>query len=597
MRPGTHHHVRVLHRRDVLRGLPVAIAAVADLLLAPRRSAAASVNDDDTVFAHGVASGDPTAEAVVLWTRVSGAGDDDGPDVRWTLASDPELHRVVAQGEARARAQDDWTVQVDVQNLAPATTWWYSFEALGQRSPTGRTRTAAGPGDDQELRLGVVCCASYAAGHFNVYRHLAKRDLDLVVHLGDAIYEADDEGTVHSHLPPADPVTLADYRQRHAQYRRDPDLQTLCARFPLAAVWDDHEVAGNAWQGGAANHRPRTQGPWPQRRAAGLQAYLEWFPLRRPDPSTPERIWRSLPLGANGELVLLDTRHDGRDRQVGSHLEDPAAALADPDRQIMSPEQEAWLATRLRASNGAWRILANQVLLSPLRYQLPPTVGQLANPLGLVVAGAVMNPDQWDGYPAARRRLLDVIADDAVGPVVVLTGDIHSSWAFDVPAGGEVAAPPVAVEVVAPSVTSTTFAQTVKADSELLARGLIAVVEDQLPHVRWAEIRSHGYVVVGVGPTRVQADWWHVDAIDDPAAGEHHGASWSVLAADPRLVPAGTPLVDRPLLSPPPPPPPVPPPPSESARRLPLALQALGTLALAAGGGLLALRRRRRRHP
>lgn len=569
------------------------------MLLASRRPPAAPVRDEQgAVFVHGVASGDPTAEAVVLWTRVSGARGRGDVDVRWTVASDPELRQVVAGGNSRARAERDWTVHVDVGGLEPASTWWYGFEALGQRSPTGRTRTAAGPDDVRELRLGVVSCASYAAGYFTAYRHLAERDLDLVVHLGDAIYETEDGPSVRRHLPSNDPVTLGDYRLRHAQYRRDPDLQVLSQRVPLAAVWDDHEVAADAWEGGAAGHNPATQGPWSERRAAALQAYLEWVPLRRPDPSAPERVWRSLPLGANGELVLLDTRHDGRDRQVGSHLSDPGAALADPQRRIMSPEQEAWLARRLESAAGAWRIVANQVVLSPLRYQLPESVGPVANPLGLVVAGTVMNPDQWDGYPAARRRLLEVIEDDAVGPVVVLTGDIHSSWAFDVPSQAEPGAPSVAVELVAPSVTSASFAQILGPDSELVARGLAAVVQDQLPHVRWTDIRRHGYVVIGVSPERVQGDWWHVESVDDVASGEHHGASWSVVNGDPRLRPAPAPLEDRPLS----PPLPVPPPsvpvsgrPPGGTEGLPRALQVLGAVALAGGGALLALRRRGRR--
>ncbi len=569
-------------------------------MLAPRHRlavppSATPVSDDGAVFVHGVASGDPTTNAVVLWTRISRAGAREDVEVRWMVASDPGLRQVVAQGETRTRAERDWTVHVDVQDLAPGSTWWYRFEALEQRSPTGRTRTANGPDDGRELRLGVVSCASFAAGYFTAYRHLAERDLDLVVHLGDAIYEAEDGASVRAHLPPSEPVTLTGYRLRHAQYRGDPDLQVLCQRAPLAMVWDDHEVAGNAWEGGAEGHNPRTQGPWVQRRADALQAYLEWFPLRRPDPSAPRRIWRSLPLGSNGELVLLDTRHDGRDRQVGSHLEDPAAALTDPERRIMSSDQEVWLAQRLRTSTGAWRILANQVLFSPLRYQLPPSVAQLANPLGLVVAGAVMNPDQWDGYPAARQRLLEVIADDAVGPVVVLTGDIHSSWAFDVPAGAEPGGPSVAVELVAPSVTSTSFAQIVGPDSELVAQGLRAVIEDQLPHVRWAEIRRHGYLVVGVSLERVQADWWHVESVDDAAAGEHLAASWSVVAGDPRLRAAAAPLVDRSLPAPLPVPPPPPGPRGPAGLDpLPQALGVLTAAALAVGGGLLALRRRRR---
>ncbi len=586
---------RDLLRRDVLRGLP---AALAGLLLAPRPALSAPVSDDGTAFLHGVASADPTTDAVVLWTRISGADEGGDVDVRWTVASDPELRQVVAGGQARASADGDWTVHVDVDGLEPASTWWYGFEALGQRSPTGRTRTAAGPEDGRELRLGVVSCASLVNGYFTAYRHLARRDLDLVVHLGDIIYETNAGTPVRRHEPRTQPVTLADYRRRYAQYRRDPDLQALCQGVALAAIWDDHEVAGNAWKDGASGHDPRTQGPWAERRAAALQAFLEWVPLRRPDPSASERIWRALPLGANGELVLLDTRHDGRDRQVGAYLEDPAAALDDPQRRIMSTAQEEWLSDRLRQAPGAWRIVANQVLLSPLRFALPPALARLADPLGLVVAGSVMNPDQWDGYPAARRRLLEVIDEDAVGPVVVLTGDIHSSWAFDVPARAETGAPSVAVELVAPSVTSATFAQIVGPDSQLLSRGLTALAEDQLPHLRWADIQHHGYLEIGVHPERVQADWWHVEAVDDAQAGEHHAASWEVVAGDPRLRPAAESL--RPRL--PPAPLPGPPPLSGTPGDQPGGIAAfsprlpvLGAAALAAGGGLLALRRRRRR--
>ncbi|MDQ3355027.1 MAG: alkaline phosphatase D family protein [Actinomycetota bacterium] len=554
----------------------------------------ALTSEEDLAFRHGVASGDPTTERVVLWTRISGSEAGDDVAVRWRIASDPDLRQVVTQGETRASAEADWTIHVDVGGLGPAATWWYDFEALGQRSPTGRTRTAPATDDARELRLGVVSCASYAAGYFAAYRHLAERDLDLVVHLGDAIYETDAGARVRPHDPPTEPVTLADYRRRHAQYHTDPDLQVLLQRVALAAVWDDHEVASNAWEGGAEGHRPATQGPWEQRRAAALRAYLEWTPLRRPDPAAPERIWRSLPLGANGELVLLDTRHDGRDRQIGPHLADPATALADPGRRIMSGAQEEWLAERLRTGAGAWHILANQVVLSPLRYELPPTLGRITSPLGMVVAGSVMNPDQWDGYPAARERLLEVVAEDEVGPVVVLTGDIHSSWAFDVPAGVEPGEPSVAVELVTPSVTSATFAQFVGPDSDLVARGLTTVVEDQLPHVRWTEIQRHGYVVVGVSPERVQADWWHLDGVDSPTGNEYHAASWTVVAGDPQLRSAAGPLAARPL------PAPLPAPPAPGSRgdgddtfALPRPLQVLGAVALAVGGCFLALRRRR----
>ena len=446
----------MIRRRDLLRSVAPIVAGT--LVTPSRQQGAGAPGDEDGAFAHGVASGDPTAERVVIWTRVSGATGDEPVTVAWRMATGPRLDTVVAAGEGEAGPEHDWTVHVDVGGLQPATTLWYAFEARGQRSDVGRTRTAAGAGDGEELRLGVVSCASYAAGYFAVYRHLAARDLDLIVHLGDYLYESDDGASVREHLPSQEPVSLADYRLRHAQYKTDPDLQALHRQFAFAAVWDDHEVASDAWESGAAGHNVASQGPWAQRRASALQAFLEWMPVRRPHPDAPERIWRSLPLGANGELILLDTRHDGRARQVGSYLDDPAATLADPDRRIMSEDQEAWLAERLRTVSGAWRVVANQVVLSPLSLELPEAVADLANRLGPVVAGRVMNPDQWDGYPVARRRLLDVVADDAVGPVVVLTGDIHSSWAFEVPAGGDIGAPPVAVELVTPSVTSENFA-------------------------------------------------------------------------------------------------------------------------------------------
>ena len=580
----------MIRRRDLLRSVPPVVAGV--LVTTGREQAASAPTDQPRAFAHGVASGDPTTERVVIWTRVSGAAGDDLVTVAWRMATDPELGDVVASGEVETGPEYDWTVHVDVGGLQPATTLWYAFEARDQRSDVGRTRTAPAADDGEEVRLGVVSCASYAAGYFGVYRHLAERDLDLVVHLGDYLYESDDGASVREHLPSEEPVSLADYRIRHAQYKTDPDLQALHRGFAFAAVWDDHEVAANAWEAGAAGHNPATQGPWTERRSAALRAFLEWMPLRRPDPDVPERIWRSLPLGANGELILLDTRHDGRARQVGSYLDDPAATLADPDRRIMSEEQETWLTERLRDARGAWRVVANQVVLSPLSLELPEPVADLANQLGPVVAGRVMNPDQWDGYPVARRRLLEVVADDAVGPVVVLTGDIHSSWAFEVPAGGDIGAPPIAVELVTPSVTSETFASIVGPDSSLVARGLAGVVEEQLPHVGLSEIQHHGYLVVSLTPERLQGDWWHVDAVDQATTGERLAASWTARSVAPRLEPAATGLDGRARGAPPGPPVDTERTPAGESILWPFGV--LGAGALAMGGAVLAFRRRRK---
>jgi alkaline phosphatase D len=596
----------VLARRDLLRRLPA--AAAAGLVVSAtglKGDADAGVPGDPRVFRHGVASGDPEAERVVLWTRVSGAG---GPvPVRWVVASDPELDDVVASGRTEALPERDWTVQVDAGGLRPATTWWYGFEADGERSPTGRTRTLPGPDERPEVRLGVVSCSSFSAGRFAVYRRLVERDVDLVVHVGDYVYEADAEGAIRPHEPPAEPLSLPEYRARHAQYRTDPDLQALHQHFPVAVIWDDHDLDSDAWRHGSPSHDPDRHGPWEERRSAALRAFLEWLPVRRPDPAEPQRIWRSLALGGTAELLLLDTRHEGRDRQVDHHHPDPGAALADPGRRIMSEAQEAWLAERLRTSPAAWRVLANQVVLSPMRVEVPESVGALGRRFGLAVGSTVMNADQWDGYPVARQRLLDVMAEDGVGPVAVLTGDIHSSWAFDVPAGAEPGQPPVAVELVVPSVTSPSFARLVGIDADIASAGASAVVTDQLPHVRWSELRHHGYLVVAVGPDRLQGDWWHVDAVDGSSEGERLAASWVADAGDVRLQPAPAPLGERPATTlPPAPTPAADGTPGQGGQRPAGGSRGTGGLgvlgafgALGAGAaavaGLLALRRRRRR--
>ena len=568
----------MLSRRDVLRGGATVVGARAARRLLPAGAA---------TFRHGVASGDPTAERVVIWTRVSEVR---GPAaVRWTVARDEGLTDVVATGEAVAAPEADHTVHVDVDRLEPATTYHFGFEAAGARSPTGRTRTAAPPGDTGELRLGVVSCASYVAGPFAVYRHLAEVGVDLVVHLGDYLYEHDADGDARRHDPPEPPITLAGYRRRHAQQRSDPDLQRLHASAPVAAVWDDHDVAENAWRDGAAAHDPEAQGSWEDRRAAAMRAWLEWLPVRRPDPARPERIWRQLRLGV-ADLVLLDTRHDGRERQL-RRADGDADSLADPDRSLLSDDQRRWVGESLAASPAPWRLLGNQVVLTPLGFELPAALADPSTELGLTIGGKVINPDAWDGYPAERARLLEAVA--AAGPTVVLTGDVHSSWAFEVPGADGV---PVTVEWVTPSVTATSFAEIVNLPTPSLSGTVVDRVAEQLPQVRWAEITQHGYLEVSVTPERAQGDWWHVDL----GSGERwHAASWSVQAGAATMEEA-TALAPRATTPARPVPPGAPPPAGPVAvaggdRRPPVgALAGLTGASLAAVAAAVAVRRRRR---
>ncbi|MFM7144643.1 MAG: alkaline phosphatase D family protein [Alphaproteobacteria bacterium] len=453
----------------------------------------------ENLFEHGVASGDPLADAVVLWTRVSPAAP--GPvEVSWWVAGDPEGRGVVARGRVATDASRDHTVKLDATGLRPGTTYWYGFEALGRRSPTGRTRTAP-VGGVERLRFGVVSCSFYAAGWFHAYRSLADRDdLDLVLHLGDYIYEYGYDG-VRPVEPRREIVTLEDYRTRYSQYRRDPDLQRLHGLQPFVTVWDDHESANNSWRGGAQNHDPATEGSWEERRAAAARAYSEWMPIRDQEDG---RIFRSFRFGDLVDLVMLDTRIWGRDEQTGT-TGNPL--VRDPSRQLLGADQEAWLVDRLRESTARWRIVAQQVMMAPLK------VVPGAESAG---GGTTLNPDQWDGYVAARKRFLDAVRRENPSNLVVLTGDIHTSWANEIaedpndpaaydPATGRGAA---GVEFVATSVTSPGIPG--------IDNALVPTVKAANPHIKWADLQHRGYVVVDVTPERTQGAWFHFDRVDVP---------------------------------------------------------------------------------
>ncbi len=495
------------------------------------------------LFAHGVASGDPEADRVVLWTRVSPSSP--APvGVRWQVAPTPDLEDTVAEGETEARPEHDFTVHVDVCGLDASTTYYYRFECTGQRSAVGRTRTAP-RGATDGIRLGLVACACWPHGFFNAYRHLARRDVDVVVHVGDYLYDDGKgwEAVGRCHEPPSRVRTLSDYRTRHAQYKTDPDLQRLHQQHPVVAVWDDHEIAGNAWRDGAADHDPAEDGEWQGRRAAAVQAYREWVPLRSPDPARPERIYRVLGLGDLAQLVMLDTRLIGRDRPAAAGGR-PVATVADGGRSMLGVDQRAWLREQLRSSPARWQLLGNQVMMAPLRVvELPKALQRLIP--GVVAGGAGVNAGQWDGYPGERAGLFEFLEDEGIANVVVLTGDLHSSWAGELTLDPNGTATPVGVEFVTPSVTARSFAEEVAPPvpgSRALLRRLIAA---QNPHQRFFDLEGHGYVVVDVNHERVQAEWWHVDTVARRTDGERRVAAWQVRHGEVRLLPAAAPLPPR----------------------------------------------------
>ncbi|WP_420750551.1 alkaline phosphatase D family protein [Rhodococcus sp. O3] len=534
-------------RRVVLRSGAIAVGVAAFGTSVPASAVPAA-------FAHGVASGDPLPDRVILWTRVTPSpeatpGSGSGPDtaVRWEVASDESFRAVTASGTVTATAADDHTVKVDATGLDPDTTYFYRFTVPGSGavSPTGRTRTA--PADDaspDRLRFGVVSCANWEDGYFSAYRHLAARtDLDAIVHLGDYLYEyatgefAPRSGPVRRHAPLHETVTLTDYRIRHGEYKTDPDVQALHALLPWIVTWDDHESADNSWAGGAENHEPAIEGPWADRIAAARRAYLEWMPVRvsGADP----RLYRRLRFGDLAELSMLDLR-SYRSAQV--HFGSGVRAVDDPARTITGAEQMAWLTAGISSSPTRWQLVGNPVMFSPLLVPPldPHTTAALTELVGVPSTGLPVNLDQWDGYAADRRRLLDAVTASGRRNVVFLTGDIHTSWACDVPVDPAAypAAGTVATELVVTSVTSQNIDGLLGIPPRTSSPGIESAIRDLNRHVRYVELDSHGFAVLDVTPDAVQMDWMYVLDPADPATPARHGASMRVAAGSARVEPA-----------------------------------------------------------
>lgn len=580
-------------RRSLLKGAALGIAAATGSRVFDREAAAAPSHDG--IFGYGVASGDPTADAVVIWTRATppptrreeapatpGSGLGLPLRVRWEVARDPDFRRLVDRGVVLTSASADHTVKVDVQGLVPYTRYYYRFRARGETSPVGRTQTAP---DERHrlhaLRFGLVSCSSYTSGYFGAYRSLAFRDdLDFVLHVGDYIYEygngEDRYGPAaligrRDAVPATETIDLQGYRLRHALHKADPDLRRAHRRHPWITIFDDHEVANNAWARGAENHTPGAEGEFLERRRQAFQAYLEWMPFRLPEqrrvPHQGTRFFRRFTFGALGELSVLESRQN-RSAQVdvvgttptgGGFLPvgnpETDARLADPDRHLLEPEQLAWLQDGVADRRRQWHLVANQVVLTPVRF--PGAV------LGAPAGTSLLNADQWDGYQADQRQLIDHLASQprANGDAVVLTGDIHSSWAMDIPAGDATAGYTSAgVEFVCPSVSSDGFYELVRAArpgpaaaAVATTRGLTSAVAAANPWVRYLDGVGHGYTLIDVTPDRVQADYYltptptdaQPDPRTDPTVEPVYARSWQTLAGSRRLTPAAGPVSRR----------------------------------------------------
>lgn len=490
-------------------------------------------------FQHGVASGDPRPHSVILWTRVTpteaatpGSGEGPKVTVTWQVAKDRAFRHIVARGTERTSAARDHTVKLDAGGLEPATDYFYRFLFSGAASPVGRTRTAPAPNaDNGRLRFGVVSCSNIPGGYFSAYRHLAARDdLDAVLHLGDYLYEYGngEYGNVREHQPPHEMVTLADYRQRHAQYKQDPDLQALHQKYPFVVTWDDHEVANDQWKKGAENHQPETEGDYLERKARAHQVYDEWMPVRMggtTDTGDGTRLFRRLKFGQLAELSMLDLR-SYRSKQVAATFPVPEtdAEVSDPDRTITGNRQMEWLKGSLKNDRAVWKLVGNPVMIAPVVF--PPLPNELTKNLNDVAKlipedGFPYNVDQWDGYTADRHELFDHIKDQGVTNTVFLTGDIHSAWACDLPADPgtyPVDGESVGTEFVCTSVTSDNLndiTMTAPARSSIpVEEGIMAVNQ----HVKHLNFDDHGFSVLEVTRRYAQMDYYAISERTDPNA-------------------------------------------------------------------------------
>jgi alkaline phosphatase D len=496
-----------------------------------------------SVFAHGVASGDPDESSVVIWTRLSGSL---APVYcRWLIAADENFSHVIRSGKQQTDRARDYTVKVLVEGLEAGKQYYYKFESAEEISPTGRTRTLP-VGHVESLTIAVATCSNYPFGYFNAYEVIANdNSIDLVLHLGDYIYEYGIEGyggqtgrrIGRSHKPTHEIISIEDYRERHAQYKSDVCSQSMHARHPMVVIWDDHESANNPWMEGAQNHQDN-EGDWISRRDTSLQAYYEWMPIREPDRGhKPEEYWRHYKFGDLASIITLESRHTGRSKQItyGDHLKDldtieqasklKTEVIGNPSRTMLSSPMKKFLKTEIAESvnaNRSWRIIGNQsVMAKSISPKLnTPFFEQLRKNLnaasqrrldGLKKLGALnlqSDLDAWDGYPAARENFYQIAKTAGAQDLLVVSGDSHSFWQnqlFDENDN------PMGVELGATGISSP--------------RSLLAFGDDGLKkfddantannkEIVWADGRHRGFIKLVINQKSARADYIAVSTVE-----------------------------------------------------------------------------------
>lgn len=546
-------------RRDFLK-CSASLLAVASVstLLSGCSTVVNTAELSSVVFSHGVASGDATQDAIILWTRAQPTNAAlTEVRVAWQLARDAAFTDIVRSGYVTSSAARDFTVKIDVQQLTAVQRYFYRFIGANSESSVGRTRTLAASGSTA-VKLAVFSCSNYPAGYFNVYREAAKQaDLDAVIHLGDYLYEYGADGYATEHAADlgrtlaadnaTETVSLQDYRKRYALYRSDSALQQLHAAVPWYLVWDDHEITNDTWHSGAQNHQPETEGDFFVRRRAAVQAYYEWLPIRPPLGEDSIQIYRSFTFGDLLSLHLLDTRLIARDQQLAyknytdSATGDFAAAQFQADitaeRHLLGQAQLSWLTTQLSQSQAKWQLLGQQVLMAKMHIpaellavrdlkQVPARLQQLvaakqrvlqaqqqgespaASDLARLNQRMPYNLDAWDGYPREREQLY-ATAKALNKPLVVLAGDTHNAWhsVLTDQQGSQ-----VGVEFATPSVSSPgmeKYLNIAPEQASALAQAFSMLITD----LQWCNLHQRGFMQITVSHDQVACDWRFIDTV------------------------------------------------------------------------------------
>ena len=582
-------------RRTLLRSIGVG-AGIMGL------SAAAAKATDGPHFSHGIASGDPTQNAVILWTRVlNGADMAKNITGSWQISKSADFNQLAASGAFKTGPKRDFTVKIDVAGLDADSQYYYRFSVGDIFSPIGKTKTL--PRGSNPIDLAVVSCSNYSHGHFHVYGEISRRDYQAVLHLGDYIYEYA-EGKYdnpkvlaqgRTSKPKTEILTLEDYRTRYANYRNDTNLQAAHAAHPFICVWDDHEVANDAWKGGAENHNDG-EGDFKARQQAAIRAYYEWLPIRETEATANGKIYRTFELGDLASLIMLDTRHIGRDarfwyqkdlpmqaipfdftdpekpvallskddmaaanpdaiKQVTvpfllskdgakpmtdwakiktldpkklpkgySYIPDAAKfkseKLADESRSIMGAEQEAWFADELKASDKPWQIIGQQLLSGKLvmpqiadsdldkNSEKLITAPQMAYFRMLGQMGLPLNLDAWDGYAACRNRVFASIKEHA-NNAVLLAGDTHNAWAFDLAdANGDA----IGVELATAGISSPGLEKYIPAMPTVVRDALYA----SSPELKYANTSNRGWMELHISHDKIDTNWNFVSSVITP---------------------------------------------------------------------------------